>query len=135
MDPTVTAALIGGGAALVGVGGAVAVAITSARNARLTNQATIDAAHADTKLTLEAVREAQYADRHSRALEQLGSDVQGIRIGGILALEGLALDSPRNHPTVMEVLTAFIREHSRTSSDAKKPERWQIGRASCRERV
>ena len=32
-----------------------------------------------------------------------------MQIGEIYALEGLALDSPRNHPTVIEVLTAFIR--------------------------
>src|ERR1700722_4841097 len=104
MDPTVEAALVGAAATLIGVGGTVIVAVTSARNARLTNQATIDAAQVDAKLTLEAAREAQYADRYSRALEQLGNDNQGIRIGGILALEGLALDSPRNHPTVLEVL-------------------------------
>jgi hypothetical protein len=36
-----------------------------------------------------------------------------VRIGGIYALERIARDSPKDHPTVMEVLTAFIREHSR----------------------
>ncbi len=36
-----------------------------------------------------------------------------MRIGGIYALEGVARDSARDHPTVMEVLTAFVREHSR----------------------
>ena len=35
-----------------------------------------------------------------------------MRIGGIYALERVARDSSRDHPTVMEVLTAFIREHS-----------------------
>lgn len=35
-----------------------------------------------------------------------------MRIGGIYALERVASDSARDHPTVMEVLTAFIREHS-----------------------
>jgi hypothetical protein len=130
MDPTVEAALIAAAATLVGVGGTVIVAVTSARNARLTNQATIDAARADTKLTLETTREAhaaaldaQFADRYSRALEQLGSDNLDVRIGEIYALEGIALDSPRHHPTVMEVLTTFIREHSRTPADAVKPER------------
>jgi uncharacterized protein YjbI with pentapeptide repeats len=120
MDAIVEAALIGAAATLIGVGGTVIVAVTSARNARLTNQATINAAQADASRALEAAREAQaaardaqFADRYSRALEQLGSDAQGIRIGGILALEGLALDSPRNHPTVMEVLVAYIREHAK----------------------
>ena len=36
-----------------------------------------------------------------------------MRIGGIYALERIARDSAKDHPTVMEVLTAFIREHSR----------------------
>jgi len=36
-----------------------------------------------------------------------------VRIGGIYALERVARDSARDHPTVMEVLTAFVREHSR----------------------
>ena len=33
-------------------------------------------------------------------------------IGGIYALERIAHDSPQDHPTVMEVLAACIREHS-----------------------
>ena len=36
-----------------------------------------------------------------------------MRIGGIYALERVARDSPKDHPTVMEVLAAFIRRHSR----------------------
>jgi hypothetical protein len=35
-----------------------------------------------------------------------------VRIGGIYALERIARDSAKDHPTVMEVLTAFIRDHS-----------------------
>jgi hypothetical protein len=51
-------------------------------------------------------------DRYTRAIEQLGSDKLDVRIGGIYALERIARDSPRDHPTTMEVLAAFIREHS-----------------------
>ena len=58
-------------------------------------------------------REGQVTDRYTKAIEQLGSDKLDIRIGGIYALERVARDSARDHPTVMEVLTAFIREHSR----------------------
>jgi hypothetical protein len=57
-------------------------------------------------------REGQVTDRYTKAIEQLGSDKLDIRIGGIYALERIARDSRRDHPTVMEVLTAFIREHS-----------------------
>jgi hypothetical protein len=57
-------------------------------------------------------REGHVTDRYTKAIEQLGSDKLGVRIGGIYALERVARDSDRDHPTVMEVLTAFIREHS-----------------------
>ena len=58
-------------------------------------------------------REGQVTDRYTKAIEQLGSDKLDVRIGGIYALERIARDSPRDHPTVMAVLAAFIREHSR----------------------
>ena len=63
--------------------------------------------------TLELTEQGQVTDRYTKAIEQLGSDKLDVRIGGIYALERVARDSARDHPTVMEVLTAFIREHSR----------------------
>ena len=57
-------------------------------------------------------REGQVTDRYTKAITQLGSKKLDVRIGGIYALERIARDSRRDHPTVMEVLTAFIREHS-----------------------
>ena len=57
-------------------------------------------------------REGQVTDRYTKAVEQLGSDKIDVRIGGIYALERIARDSARDHPTAMEVLTAFIRDHS-----------------------
>ena len=74
-------------------------------------------------------REGQVTDRYTKAIEQLGSDKLDVRIGGIYALERVARDSARDHPTVMEVLTAFIREHSHeqwpptSSPDGREPER------------
>ena len=58
-------------------------------------------------------REGQVTDRYTKAIEQLGSEELDVRIGGIYALERVARDSARDHPTVMEVLAAFVREHSR----------------------
>jgi uncharacterized protein YjbI with pentapeptide repeats len=84
------------------------------RAARETNQATIDAARDDLRLTLDVTRDGQIADRYTKAIEQLGSTTVDVTIGGIYALERIARDSPeRDHPTVMEVLAACIREHSR----------------------
>ena len=62
--------------------------------------------------TLEVTQQGQVTDRYTRAIGQLGSEELDVRIGGIYALERVARDSKRDHPTVMEVLTAFIREHS-----------------------
>jgi hypothetical protein len=62
--------------------------------------------------TYELTEQGQVTDRYTKAIEQLGSDKLDVRIGGIYALERLAHDSVRDHPTVMEVLTAFIRERS-----------------------
>ncbi len=57
-------------------------------------------------------REGQLTDRYTKAIEQLGSDKLDVRLGGIYALERVARDSSRDQPTVMEVLCAFIHEHS-----------------------
>ena len=65
-----------------------------------------------------------FGSHPAKAIEQLGSDKLDVRIGGIYALERIARDSAKDHPTVMEVLTAFIREHSREQwppSDAGQP--------------
>ena len=63
--------------------------------------------------TFELTEQGQVTDRFTKAIEQLGSDKLDVRLGGIYALERVARDSAKDHPTVMEVLTAFIREHSR----------------------
>ena len=63
--------------------------------------------------TFELTGQAQVTDRYAKAVEQLGSENLDVRIGGIYALERVARDSARDHPTVIEVLTAFVREHSR----------------------
>jgi hypothetical protein len=65
-----------------------------------------------TRRTVELTEQGQVTDRYTKAIEQLGSDKLHVRIGGIYALERIARDSARDHPAVMEVLTAFIREHS-----------------------
>jgi Pentapeptide repeats (8 copies) len=61
--------------------------------------------------TLELSREGQLTERYSKAIEQLGSDKLDVHLGGIYALERLAVDADGYHPTVVEVLSAFVREH------------------------
>jgi hypothetical protein len=63
-------------------------------------------------------REGQVTDRFTKAIEQLGSKELDIRIGGIYALGRIARDSAGDHPTVVQVLSTFVREHS--------PEEWSL---------
>ncbi len=60
-----------------------------------------------TARTFGLSRQGQVTDRYTKAIEQLGSDKPDVRIGGIYALERVARDSARDHPTVLEVLTAL----------------------------
>jgi hypothetical protein len=58
-------------------------------------------------------RQGRVTGRRAAAAEQLGSAELDVRIGGIRALERAAREEPADHPAVMEMLAAFIREHSR----------------------
>jgi hypothetical protein len=66
--------------------------------------------------TYRLTQQGQITDRYTKAIEQLGSDKLDVRLGGIYALERIAADSPRDHPTVVEVLSAFVREHGHPPS-------------------
>lgn len=57
-------------------------------------------------------REGHVTDRYTKTIEQLGSGSLDVRLGAIYALERIMVDSPRDHPAIVEVLAAFIREHS-----------------------
>jgi uncharacterized protein YjbI with pentapeptide repeats len=65
-----------------------------------------------TTRTYRLTQQGQIADRYTKAIEQLGSAKLDVRLGGLYALERIAVDSGRDHPTVVEVLSAFVREHS-----------------------
>src|SRR6266511_1183039 len=71
---------------------------------------------------LRVTEEGKLTDRFSKAVELLGSDKLDVRLGGIYALERIARDSLKDHWTVMEVLTAFVREQSR--KEQEKPPQW-----------
>ena len=62
-------------------------------------------------------QERLITDRFSKAVEQLGSQDIDVRLGGIYSLERIAKDSPKDHWTVMEVLTAYVRNKSPLPKD------------------
>lgn len=65
-----------------------------------------------TGLSLSATEQGQITDRYTKAIDQIGTqgpDHLQTRLGGVYTLERLARDSPRDQPTIIEVLSAFIR--------------------------
>ncbi|MFB8004264.1 pentapeptide repeat-containing protein [Nocardia sp. NPDC056000] len=58
---------------------------------------------------------SQVTERFSHALDNLGSDKLDIRVGGIYLLERLSADSPADHATVVDIVSAFVRTHSPVS--------------------
>jgi hypothetical protein len=86
---------------------ALAAVATSAVTAYATNKS-LDSAQEQLKVS----QEGQVTDRFGRATEQLGSNAMDVRLGAIYSLERLMSDSPPDQPAVMEVLSAYIREHT-----------------------
>jgi uncharacterized protein YjbI with pentapeptide repeats len=82
---------------------------------------------------VEAGREARSYERFGQAIEQLASDrADGsprteTRLGGIYALERIADESEKDYWPVMEVLTAYLREHAastrtdRSATTSRRP--------------
>ncbi|MGM3307846.1 pentapeptide repeat-containing protein [Anabaena sp. WFMT] len=61
----------------------------------------------------QAAEDKQITERFSKAIELLGNKEIEVKLGGIYALEQIAKDSPEKyHWTIMEVLTAFVRENA-----------------------
>jgi hypothetical protein len=58
-------------------------------------------------------QQREQEEARTKAIEQLGSDNQQVRADGVYALERVTRDSAQDYPRSMEILTAFIREHSR----------------------
>lgn len=75
-------------------------------------QQTFEALQA-TRDELKLSEQGQLTDRFSKAVELLGNnDNLEVRLGGIYALGRIAHDSVRDRPAVMEVLSAYVREHA-----------------------
>ena len=68
--------------------------------------------------TLQVNREGQITERFTRAIDQLGATHDDnsknleLRLGGIYALERISRESEEDHWSIMEVLTAYVRQHA-----------------------
>jgi hypothetical protein len=69
--------------------------------------------------TQRLTEQGQITERFTRAIEQLGATPDDksknleLRLGGIYALERIAKESEEDHWSIMEVLTAYVRQHAR----------------------
>ncbi|MFC9945135.1 pentapeptide repeat-containing protein [Streptomyces pratensis] len=61
---------------------------------------------------LRISEQGQITNRFNAAITNLGSDSVDVRLGGVYGLERIMQDSVRDHPTVVSVLTAYVRRHA-----------------------
>jgi uncharacterized protein YjbI with pentapeptide repeats len=65
-----------------------------------------------TNRQLQIAEQGQVTDRYNAAITNLGSSSVDVRLGGIYALQRIMQDSPRDQPTVVAVLCAFVRDQA-----------------------
>ncbi|RFS85960.1 pentapeptide repeat-containing protein [Actinomadura spongiicola] len=61
---------------------------------------------------VRVARDGQITERFTRAIEHLGDENRGIRIGGLYALERIANNSPSDRATIQRTIGAFVRNNA-----------------------
>ena len=70
---------------------------------------------------VQIAREGQLTERFTTAVGQLSNPSVDVRLGGIYALERIAIDSERDRQTTYEVLCAYVRQHAPLQSPDPPP--------------
>jgi uncharacterized protein YjbI with pentapeptide repeats len=112
---TTLAGVLAGLAVIVG---SIVGALNLAHNRRV-----LDETQRQNQALLELQRRGQVTDRFGKAIEQLGSDSLELRLGAIYGLEQIARDSLELQGPILEILTAFVRQHSQMDLGVKSDER------------
>jgi len=76
----------------------------------------------NTKIALKNLKiseDKQITERFAKAIEQLASEKIEVRLGAIYTLERIAKDSEKDQWTIMEVITAFVRENAPVKKEDK----------------
>lgn len=76
-----------------------------------------------TNKDLRIAEQGQITTRFNAAITNLGSESLDVRLGGIYALQRIMQDSSRDQPTVVSVLSAFVRQHAPVPVSGFKPAR------------
>ncbi|MCX5255772.1 pentapeptide repeat-containing protein [Streptomyces canus] len=73
-----------------------------------------------TNKELALSEQGQITNRFTAAINNLGSASLDIRLGGIYALGRIMNDSARDEPTVIQVLSAYLRQHAALPAGGEK---------------
>jgi hypothetical protein len=65
--------------------------------------------------------QGQVTDRFGTAIDQVGSGNLDVRLGGVYALERLMHDASGDEANIIEVLSAYIRDHTGNSAAVSQP--------------
>jgi len=119
---------IGGIAVFINIFFAAKRAYAMEESAKAANESAIAAnknaeiALENTKIALKNLKiseDKQITERFAKAIEQLASEKIEVRLGAIYTLERIAKDSEKDQWTIMEVLTAFVRENAPIKKEDK----------------
>lgn len=107
---------LGGAALLIGLGFTWRSIRAAERNLTIA-QENLAATQETAAKNIAIALEGQITDRFTKAIAQLGDAQLAVRLGGIYALERIAKDSRKDYWTIIEVLTAFVRERAQSQLD------------------
>lgn len=93
------------------IGGGIALGQLQVARKRHEEQTKADLRRHDAQTKADFQR--RVTESFTKAVEQLGSEHLPVRVGGIFALERISQESDEDYWTVMETLTAFVRERAR----------------------
>jgi len=62
------------------------------------------------KMQTDALRVQTDTDVFTKSIKLLGDKQAAVRQGGIYSLGGIAKDNPNLHPTIMKIITSYLRE-------------------------
>jgi Pentapeptide repeats (8 copies) len=121
--------IVGGAAVETLSGKDRAAAINSVRQTLLQTAAGVVAliALVVTVSTYRLSRRGQLTDRYLKVVGLLASEKMHERIGGVFAAEQIMVDSEKDHQTIVEVLSSFVREwpgHKEYPDDRALPTSW-----------
>lgn len=94
--------------------------INIAEDSLKVTQENLEATQKVAQENLKVVQEGQITERFTRAIDQLGNKKIEIRLGGIYALERISKESDKDYWPIMEVLTAYVRNHSGIDSSSNE---------------